>query len=175
MTRVSAPWVVEIAKLLGRSGTRVDFAVSAPVADAGITDAAVAEDTEVTAEFVLESIGESVTVAGTLAGALQANCRRCLEEFRTEFLVPVKEIFEATPEEGETYKLGQDELDLEPMVREVLLLELPMAPLCREGCEGPVPEVFEADTVLGEAAPETDPRWAALDGLASGSAVAEEA
>ena len=36
----------------------------------------------------------------------------------------------------DTYPLEGDQLDLRPLVRDALLLELPLAPLCREDCRG---------------------------------------
>ena len=79
-------------------------------------------------------------------------------------------IFEVHPEEGETYPIDGDEVDLEPVVRDAALLSLPLAPLCREDCAGPAPDAFPA-TVEGEDEPADgdeparDPRWAALDEL----------
>jgi uncharacterized protein len=68
---------------------------------------------------------------------------------------------------GETWPLTSDEIDLEPVVREAVLLALPLAPLCDEGCLGPAPERFPATVEDGDVAeePPRDPRWAALDQL----------
>jgi uncharacterized protein len=53
------------------------------------------------------------------------------------------------------------------VLRETALLNLPLAPLCRDDCRGPAPEAFPAlpaeDVPAGEAP--RDPRWAALDVL----------
>jgi uncharacterized protein len=89
----------------------------------------------------------------------------------------VREIFERHPTEGETYPLGDELVDLEPMVRDAALLVLPLAPLCKDDCLGPAPDAFparvepeggdeadETDEADGEEPP-TDPRWAALDQL----------
>jgi uncharacterized protein len=84
--------------------------------------------------------------------------------------VELSEVFEPQPTPGETYPIDGDDLDLEPLVRDAVLLHLPLAPLCREDCRGPAPEVFPA-VVAGEGAeepddgPPRDPRWAALDVL----------
>jgi len=57
------------------------------------------------------------------------------------------------------------------MIREALVLSLPVAPLCSEDCVGPAPESFPAGTANNpvaaesDAEPAGDPRWAALDGL----------
>ena len=46
-------------------------------------------------------------------------------------------MFEADPtDEGETYPLDGDQIDLEPMVRDAVLLELPLGPLCGDDCAG---------------------------------------
>jgi uncharacterized protein len=83
-------------------------------------------------------------------------------------------VYEPHPTPGETYPIDGDDLDLEPLVRDAVLLHLPLAPLCREDCRGPAPEVFPA-VVAGEGeggpddetddGPPRDPRWAALDVL----------
>ena len=73
---------------------------------------------------------------GTLTAAWTAACSRCLEPVAGEISVHVDELFETLPLEGETYQLDEDVIDLEPMVRDALLLELPLAPLCSADCAG---------------------------------------
>ncbi len=46
-----------------------------------------------------------------------------------------------------------------------MLLALPLAPLCAEGCLGPAPDEFPTGQPSAEAEPPRDPRWAALDDL----------
>ena len=69
-------------------------------------------------------------------------CRRCLGDAHGIARAEVREIFEARPTEGETYPLTGDHIDLEPLVRDAVLLSLPLAPLCSEGCLGPAPETL---------------------------------
>jgi len=72
-------------------------------------------------------------------------------------------------EESDVYPLGVKDLDLEPMVRDTLLLALPLSPLCAPDCSGPDPARFPAgpqtDTGRGEEASTGDPRWSVLDVL----------
>jgi hypothetical protein len=79
-----------------------------------------------------------------------------------------------TGEEGdESYVVGADELDVEPVVRDACILELPLAPLCSESCRGLCPTCGanrNRDECLCEQ--EVDPRWSALAGLVSGNAEA---
>jgi uncharacterized protein len=81
--------------------------------------------------------------------------------------VDVQELFEATPREGESYPLGHDRVDLEPLARESLILDLPLVPLCREDCRGLCPtcgkDLNEGHCGCLPAA--ADVRWAALDVL----------
>ena len=59
-----------------------------------------------------------------------------------------------------------DELDLEPMARDAVLLELPLAPLCSEECLGPLPECGTNWNLSPATVPRpVDPRWSALDAL----------
>ena len=78
----------------------------------------------------------------------------------------------ATPRSGghdrddEAYPLAGDELDLEPLARDAVLLELPLAPLCTEDCQGLCPTCgANRNTESCDCAPPADPRWAALDVL----------
>ena len=60
-------------------------------------------------------------------------------------------------------------IDIGEVVREELMLALPLTPLCREDCDGADPERFPTDPDLSESdetpAPTVDPRWAALSEL----------
>ncbi|HEX2119129.1 MAG TPA: DUF177 domain-containing protein, partial [Acidimicrobiales bacterium] len=100
-------------------------------------------------------------------GAWEAPCRRCLKPARGPMRVDFQELFEANPREGESYRLGHDTIDLEPLAREALTLDLPLAPLCAEDCRG-LCATCGADLNLGDCdcpPVAADPRWAALDVL----------
>lgn len=133
----------------------------------------------------LEFVGNQLIVTGTIDAEWHAPCRRCLESVGESVSIPVKEIFELEPVDGETYRREEDYADLRPMVLEAILLALPLAPLCAPDCSGPDPDRYRttvAETAgqsadVGEgsqreadtAAPITkDPRWAALDDLTFG-------
>ena len=71
-----------------------------------------------------------------------------------------------TDADEDAYPLTGDELDLEPLARDAVLLDLPLAPLCSDGCLGLCPQCG-ANWNEGPCAcpPSTDPRWSALDAL----------
>jgi uncharacterized protein len=106
-------------------------------------------------------------VRGTVSAEWTAPCSRCLAPVTGTISVHVDELFEPHPLAGETYELEIDVIDLEPLVRDALLLELPAVPLCRDDCAGLCPScgidrnVAKCDCVTTE----LDPRWAALRSL----------
>lgn len=160
-----------IMELRRRPGTEREVAVVTTLPGLAITSARVPSDAEIAVDGVLESIEGGLTISGTVRAPWVGECRRCLEPVTGELEVTLSEVFEAHPVEGETYPLEGDEVDLEPVVRDALLLHLPLAPLCRPDCPGPAPDTFPA-TVGGDdeedRSPEErprDPRWAALEQL----------
>ena len=123
-----------------------------------------------------------MVAAGTLRADWVGECRRCLEPLVGSLNLAVSEVFAEderrgatdrgsghSVEESDVYPLGVKDLDLEPMVRDTLLLALPLSPLCAPDCSGPDPARFPAgpqtDTGRGEEASTGDPRWSVLDVL----------
>jgi len=161
-------FVLDVVPLLRRPGNQAEVQLDEPT-DALETTAATVMRVQGT--LVADSMSDSLRVSGPLHALWRGQCRRCLEEATGATLVEVDEVFERSPVEGETYKLAGEKLDLEPMVREVVLLSLPLAPLCSEDCEGPAPDRFPTAVEDGPADAEVDPepvgdpRWAALDAL----------
>ena len=84
-----------------------------------------------------------------------------------ELVAPVSEIFSTCPIEGETYPIGNNQIDLSDLARDAVLLDLPTAPLCAEDCPGPAADLFPVSTEVDvdDGAAPMDPRWAALDVL----------
>ena len=114
---------------------------------------------------------EGVLVSGVATMPLTGECGRCLEPVSDTLAVDLQELF-AYPEsdaddDEEIARMEGDLLDLEPVLRDAVVLALPLTPLCRQDCAGLCTECGERLDDLpedhGHAAP--DPRWAALQGL----------
>ena len=159
---------VGVQELRRRPGTQRPVHLVAALPGLEITGARVPEGAELVLDATLESIEGAITLSGTLAVPWTAECRRCLDDIAGVAEVEVREVFEVHPVEGDTYPIEGDHIDLEPLVRDAALLNLPLAPLCQEACAGPVPDdlpVAVAGQVDAEGEPARDPRWAALDDL----------
>ncbi len=122
---------------------------------------------------VVESIERGVSVTGLVRFQWVGDCRRCLEQTGGELDVDIDEIFQVdAPPDSELLDFDGDQIDLVPIVRDAVVLSLPLVPLCGDDCTGPDPDRYPALTI--EAAEEAkeaersaapDPRWAALDQL----------
>jgi len=168
-----------IADVRRRPGTQRPVSRSFPASAFGpiaTTAALVPPEGEVALDAVLEATGLDIVLTGTVTFPWEGDCRRCLQPVTGQLTSELREVFEPTPVEGETWPVEGDAIDLGPVLRDVVLLALPLVPLCSEDCVGPDPERFPttvaADAPAGaggggeeaDAAP-ADPRWAALDAL----------
>jgi uncharacterized protein len=133
-------------------------------------------------KLTVEVDGGELIARGTLRAGWIGECRRCLEPVAGSLDLAVREVFAEeggggntgrsvghSVQEADVYPLGVEHLDLEPMVRDALLLALPLSPLCAPDCFGPDPERFPAgrstDTGRDRPVSPPDPRWSVLDGL----------
>jgi len=107
-------------------------------ADLGIGVIGVPEGSPVELDLKLEAVGEGILVSGTAVVALTGECTRCLKPITDSMEIDVQELFyypgnepdvEAARNEGER-------IDLEPILRDAVVLDLPFAPLCTEDCLG---------------------------------------
>ena len=135
----------------------------------------VPEGADLRLDLRLESVSEGVLVTGTVSGSAEGECARCLRPVSIELSVDIQELFaypdsttDATTEQDEVGRIQGDLIDLEPAVRDAVVLALPTRPLCRDDCPGLCPgcgahwDDLPADHGHDE---RIDPRWAALENL----------
>jgi uncharacterized protein len=161
------PFVVTVTALRRRPGTRRPVQVIGPLPGLSVSGTSVPADAPVHADLVLETLqGDAILATGTVAGPWEGSCRRCLGPASGLLQVSVRELFETRSDGEETYRLQGDRVDLEPLVRDAVLLELPQAPLCDEECKGLCPTCgVNRNEGTCTCTREFDPRWAALDQL----------
>ena len=170
--------VIDTHDLGRRAGAmkQVRTTLAAP-AGLGTDVIGVPQGSPVQLDLRLESVVEGVLVTGIATVALRGECVRCLGGMAAEQQVDVQELYvypgsDATEEEAS--RLEGDLLDLEPLLRDDVVLDLPFQPLCREECRGLCAECganlnSEPDHGHEDA---VDPRWEklqALEGVSSKS------
>ena len=169
------PLVVDTTKLPRQPGaTRALKRVVPAPPDLGLELIGVPEGSDLELDLELTSVSEGVYVSGTVHGSLTGECGRCLNEISQPFEVSLAELFayedsttEETTDEDEVGRMQGDLIDLEPAVRDAIVLTLPTNPLCRPDCPGLCPEcgVHFDDLPADHSHEAADPRWAALRNL----------
>ena len=167
--------MLDTRELGRRPGVQREVSLSVPApADLGIDVLRVAEGEPVEIDLRLEAVLEGVLVTGSATANLIGECARCLEPISEEIEVRFQELFlydddgqALSEEDDEVSMLEDDLLDLEPLLRDAVVLALPFRPLCREDCPGLCTEcgarLADDPDHAHEAA--IDPRWASLASL----------
>ena len=163
--------VLDTHELGRRAGAMrvVQATVDAP-ADLGIAVIGVPPGSPVELDLRLESVVEGVLVTGTATVEVRGECVRCLGEVSGQLEVDIQELFVypgVEPDDDLASRLQGDLIDLEPLLRDEVVLDLPFQALCRDNCRG---LCLECGANLNENPDhhhETglDPRWEALRGL----------
>ena len=150
---------------------------------------------DMTLDVRFEAVTEGVLATGSVTAPLAGECARCLAPLTSAVTASFQELYlyqeerprgarttgrgtrdkhdkhhrdEPEEQDDELLYLDGDLLDLEPTLRDAVVLALPMSPLCRDDCPG---LCVECGVPLAEAGPDhrheeaTDPRWARLKQL----------
>ena len=88
----------------------------------------------------LEAVSEGVLVTGTATAPVVGECARCLEPLTSSVEASFQELYHYEPgaaaDDEDELLLDGDLLDLEPVLRDAVVLALPLAPLCSDDCPG---------------------------------------
>lgn len=166
------PWKVDLRELGRRAGSMRDWEKTVPAAERwGIEMIAVPEGAPVELHLRLESVMEGVLVTGEVDAPVTGQCARCLEPVEDTLHLDVQELFayegsttEATSEEDEVRRIDGERLDLAPLVRDAVVLALPLSPTCTPDCSGLCVDCgLRLDDLPADHSHEVlDPRWAGL-------------
>jgi uncharacterized protein len=112
----------------------------------------------------LESIHEGILVSAEATATATGVCGRCLRDIALPIQVDFQELFAYSSEEAFDFEVHDDHVDLEPLVRDTVVLALPFQPVCQPDCPGLDPETGERLADHPERTPRetADPRWSAL-------------
>ncbi len=135
-----APLVIDTRELSRRPGSqrKLEFQAPAP-GDLTVGMIGVPSGAWLDLRLRLEAVLEGVLVSGTARVPLEGECGRCLDQIVTQLAVDLQELYaypESDATEDEAGRLHGDLLDLEPALRDAVVTELPLTPLCRADCPG---------------------------------------
>lgn len=149
-------------------------------ADFGTDVIGVTEGQPMSLRLRLESVVEGILVTGDIRAEAVGACVRCLDPVTTDVEARMQELFAyadraehhravgASDDESDEHIIVDGLINLEPVLRDVVVPTLPFTPVCRADCLGLCVDCgarMEDDP--GHVHEVVDPRWAALTALAT--------
>jgi uncharacterized protein len=162
------PYAVLVRDLMHRPGEMREVQLDVVVPEAfGNAVIAVPEGSVLKIDARFESLHDGVLGAIQVKGTAKAECVRCLIDVTMPIKVEFQELFAYSEDEAFDYTVIDEHVDLEPVVRDAVVLSLPFQPVCQKDCLGLCPEcgVRLLDNPGHEHEAPIDSRWAALAGL----------
>ena len=171
----ASPLVVSVTNQIQRPGTMETYTEVVPApADLGNALIGVEEGSDIDLDIRMESVVDGILVTGSVVVDVHGECSLCLDPIDYEMSANIQElfVFEKAPAGGpedevdEQYAVEDDSIDLEPALRDAVILQLPFQPVCRDTCQGLCADCgarLEDDP--GHHHEVLDPRWSALQGL----------
>lgn len=174
---IRSPLVLSTRDLGRGPGSLREHLLEVPAPEAmGIEVIGVPTGSDVELDLRLEAVSDGVLVTGHASAQLVGECSRCLAPIEDTLHAPFQELFfypsvrealarEEDPDEAEDrHALEGDLIDLEPVLRDAVVLALPFQPRCSAECAGLCPVCGARLAEAGEdhAHEAIDPRWNAL-------------
>lgn len=100
------------------------------------------------AQMKINKTYREVLISGDIKADVELQCSRCLKDFKLTMTIPFDVVYNPVDElkNEERYELKQDELDMgfysgdeldiSELIKEQIILNIPMKPLCNELCKG---------------------------------------
>lgn len=157
-------FAVDVGALLRRPGSRREVHLAGPIEELAVTSSHVPEGEPVMLDGIVESVHDGgILVTATVSAPYVGECRRCLGVARGRLQAEVVELITDEPDPDTGYVIDGDTLDLLTVAHDACILELPLAPLCREGCAGLCPQCgTNLNLETCSCTLPVDPRWAGL-------------
>ena len=131
-----SPFLLNVSDLLGRDAPTRNEVVEVPV-EWSIELSSVLPEPPLVARLQLHPVSSGVAVTGAVEFTTQDSCYRCLRTTTTERSATIGALFDET-DDDESYPLDGHEIDVEQMLRDEVLLSLPISPTCGDDCPGVV-------------------------------------
>ena len=165
---VKTPYTIPVFDLMHAPGEMREKSIDIVVPETfGNAVIGVRAGSQLAIETRLESLHDGILVSGEVDATAEGECVRCLIDVSLPIEVEFQELFAYSVDEAFDYTVIDEHVDLEPVVRDAVVLSLPFQPVCQEDCLGLCPQcgVRLLDNPGHEHEAPVDSRWAALAGL----------
>lgn len=173
---IKTPYTVDVYDLMHRPGEMRERVLDVTVPEEfGNAMIGVKSGSDLRIGLRMESLHDGILVSAEVDATAAGECGRCLIDIEQPVQVEFQELFAYSSDEAFDYEVHEDTIDLEPVIRDAVVLSLPFQPVCQEDCLGLCPQcgVRLLDNPGHKHEEAIDPRWAALGGLAGIDGLAE--
>lgn len=132
---IRSPFVLNVSDLLGNEASSRPVTITETV-DWRVEMIQVVNDVPLVADLVLHPVSGGIAVTGRVRFATRESCVRCLRETLTDRDASVGALFDGDNVDDETYPLDGYEIDVAQMLRDDVLLSLPLVEDCGAECPG---------------------------------------
>jgi uncharacterized protein len=130
-------FLVPIREILKHPGTMRQLVVKEVLdQEIGTPVARISSGSELEIELRLESVHEGILATGEVFGEAQLICSRCLDEVNLEIEVDFQELFAYSSSSDDELVVDGEHIDLEQVVIDSVVLNLPFQPVCSQDCLG---------------------------------------
>lgn len=158
-------FVIQVHDLINKPGhmreAELDFTLDERMGEGA---AFVEKGTTIEVDLRLESVHEGILATGDIFAAAVSECSRCLDPMKLDVEVDFQELFAYSGTSEDDLLVQDDSIDLDPVIRDAVVLSLPFTPVCSPDCAGLCAEcgvkLAENPGHVHEAA--IDARWSEL-------------
>jgi len=170
--------VIDVSDLTGDPGATKEIKTSESIAGLRSALGYVDQSKPLHLELLAESVVDGIAVSGQVGGTMTLVCSRCLAEFEEPLEMYVDEVFafSATAKDEDAYQVQGKTIDLEPMLRDLTILAIPIRPLHSDACKGicPVCGTDRNQVDCGHREEKVELRWEPLRALVESKFQSEE-
>lgn len=162
------PYTIDVRDIINRPGSMHERHLDLVVPeDLGEGLVAVKAGSIMDTDLRFEAIHEGILVTADVTAQASGICGRCLIDIEFARQVHFQELFAYSLDEAFEFEVQDDHVDLEPLIRDAVVLSLPFQPVCRRDCPGLDMETGQrlAESPVLEPKEARDPRWSALAGF----------
>lgn len=133
----SDPFVLNVADLLGNEGSSRSVTITAEV-EWKVEMIRLLADPPLVADLVLHPVSKGIAVTGRVQFTTVDTCYRCLKETVADRDAAIGALFDSNNEDEESYPLEAQDINCLQMLRDEVLLSLPIIEDCGDDCPGVV-------------------------------------
>lgn len=130
--------IIDVSPLIDEPGAELDVSGELAIKPIKLGEEPVEFKHPFKFSFSLTNAGEGIVIRGRIDGEAELRCGRCLESYTHKVGLDVDEIafFDSDEAEEEAFAVKDTRIDLEPIIYQNVMVDIPMRPLCRDDCAG---------------------------------------